>query len=85
MDTFAIDLQHLKEGTVSGCTISVILFMLVKEMHLRSTSCDSTLVKTPLREFMDDIAVLPKYESATEKASIVKSILQWKAADDKKY
>ena len=35
-------------------------------MLLRSTNCDSTLVRTPLRAFVDDIAILSKQTNGTK-------------------
>lgn len=55
---FTTEWQRLEVGVAAGCTISGILFVLVMEMMLRSTKCDSALVRTPLRAFMDDITVV---------------------------
>ena len=41
--------------------------VMVKEMLLRSINCDSTLVSTPMKAFMDDVAILSKQVSAAER------------------
>ena len=63
--TFTTEWQRLEVGIAAGCTISVILFVLVMEMLLRSTSCEGAVIRTPLRAFMDDIAVVSRRIAAT--------------------
>ena len=47
---YTTDWQSLEVGIAAGCTVSVILFVLVMEMMLRSTDCQNTLVRTLLYE-----------------------------------
>ena len=42
-DGFTTDLQRLEVGIAAGCTISVILFVLVMEIILRSTKAEIAL------------------------------------------
>ncbi|KAL9964680.1 hypothetical protein ACROYT_G028355 [Oculina patagonica] len=63
-DGFTTNWQRLEVGIAAGCTISVILFVLVMEMILKSTKADIALLRTPLRAFMDDITVLAKSTNA---------------------
>ena len=62
---FTTDWQRLEEGIAAGCNISVVLFILVMEMVLKSTDTKGAEVKTPLKAFIDDITILSKSESAT--------------------
>ena len=62
---FTIDCQRLEVGIPAGCTLSVVLFILVMEMVLKSTETKGAEVKTPLKAFMDDITILSKSEPAT--------------------
>ena len=55
---FTTEWQSLEVGVGAGCTISGILFVLVMEMLLRSTNCESALVRVPLRAFMDDVTII---------------------------
>ena len=55
---------EMEVGTAAGCTISVILFVLVMEIILKSTNADTAMLRTPLRAFMDDITVLAKSTNA---------------------
>ena len=52
---FTTNWQRLEVGIAGGCTISVILFVLVMEMLLKACECGGTKMLTPLRSFMDDI------------------------------
>ena len=49
-------------GIAAGCTISVIWFILVMEMLLRSVDCseENAKVKAPMKAFMDDITLLTR-------------------------
>lgn len=58
--SFTTDWQRLEIGIAAGCTISVILFVLVMEMLLKACECEGAEMLTPLRSFMDDITVLSK-------------------------
>ena len=64
---FTTGWQRLEVGIAAGCTISVVLFVLVMEMILKSTSTEDLVIKAPLKAFMDDITVLSKADSATRK------------------
>ena len=63
--SFTTDWQRLEVGIAAGCTISVILFVLVMEMLLKACKCDGAKTVTPLRSFMDDITTLMRGEKAT--------------------
>ena len=65
--TFTTEWQRLEVGIAAGCTISVILFVLVMEMILKSTDVEGLIVKAPLKAFMDDITVLSEVEAATRR------------------
>ena len=65
--SFTTEWQRLEVGIAAGCTISVILFVLVMEMILKACKCDGAEVTTPLRSFMDDITALVRGESVTRK------------------
>ena len=65
--TFTTEWQRLEVGIAAGCTISVILFVLVMEMILKSTDVEGLVVKAPLKAFMDDITVLSEVEAATRR------------------
>ena len=62
---FTTEWQRLEIGIAAGCPISVIWFILVMEMVIRSTETNGAEIKTPLKAFMDDIAVVSKSEVAT--------------------
>ena len=62
---FTTEWQRLEIGIAAGCTISVIWFILVMEMVIRSTETNGAEIKTPLKAFMDDITVVSKSEVAT--------------------
>ena len=64
---FTTEWQRLEIGIAAGCTISVIWFVLVMEMVIRSTETSGAEIQTPLKAFMDDIAVLSKSEEATRR------------------
>ena len=65
--SFTTDWQRLEVGIAAGCTISVILFVLVMEMLLKACECEGAKMLTPLRSFMDNITVLSKCEDATRR------------------
>ena len=65
--TFTTDWQRLEVGIAAGCTISVILFVLVMEMLLKACECEGGKMLTPLRSFMDNITVLAKCKDATRR------------------
>ena len=64
---FTTEWQRLEVGIAAGCTISVILFVLVMEMILKACKCEEAMTVTPLRSFMDDITTLMKGEKTTRK------------------
>ena len=57
--TFTTDWHRLEIGIAAGCTISVIWFILVMEMLLRSADCteEKAMVKAPKKAFMDDVTL----------------------------
>ena len=63
--TFTTEWQRLEVGIAAGCTISVILFVLVMEMLLKACKCDEAKTVVPLRSFMDDVTTLMRGEQAT--------------------
>ena len=58
-DNFTTEWHRLEVGLAAGCTISVIWFILVMEMLLRSADCTETeaKVKAPKKAFMDDMTL----------------------------
>ena len=64
---FTTEWQRLEIGIAAGCTISVTWFVLVMEMVIRSTETSGAEIQTPLKAFMDDIAVVSKAEKATHR------------------
>ena len=75
---FTTEWQSLEVGVAAGCTISGILFVLVMEMILRSTNCDSALVKVPLRAFMDDVTIVSlKVAGAKEILCRLDKLIEW--------
>ena len=59
-EDFTTDWHRLEVGIGAGCTISVIWFVLVMEMILRSADCTEEIAKirSPKKAFMDDITLL---------------------------
>ena len=55
---FTTDFQRLEVGIAAGCTISVVLFVLVMEMILKSTNVEVSVMNKKLKAFMDDITLL---------------------------
>ena len=75
---YTTDWQSLEVGIAAGCTVSVILFVLVMEMMLKSTDCQNTLVRTPLRAFMDDITVKSKDENGMKEVlKQLEKLVEW--------
>ena len=60
--TFTSEWHRLEVGIAAGCTISVIWFILVMEMLLRSADCsaEKAMVKSPKKAFMDDVTLLTR-------------------------
>ena len=71
-ENFTTDWHRLEVGIGAGCTISVIWFVLVMEMILRSAECSEELVKirSPKKAFMDDVTLL------TENQEMMKKVLK---------
>ena len=65
--SFTTDWQRLEVGIAAGCTISVILFVLVMEMLRKSCRCEGAEIATPLQSFMDDITLLVRGEGVTRR------------------
>ena len=68
-ENFTTDWHRLEVGIGAGCTISVIWFVLVMEMLLRSADCSEELVKvrSPKKAFMDDVTLLTQNQKMMEK------------------
>ena len=68
-EDFTTDWHRLEVGIGAGCTISVIWFVLVMEMLLRSADCSEELVKvrSPKKAFMDDVTLLTQDQKMMEK------------------
>ena len=60
--SFTTEWTRLEVGIAAGCSISVVLFILVMEMILKSTdtSEETTLIKNAKKAFMDDITVMSR-------------------------
>ena len=71
-ERFTTDWHKLEVGIAAGCTISVIWFIAVMEMILRSADFTEEIaeVKAPKKAFMDDITLL------TKKQEVMKSVLE---------
>ena len=63
---FTTEWQRLEVGVTAGCTISVILFVLVMEIIPRACKCEGAEMKPPLRSFVNDITALVRGEQATQ-------------------
>ena len=61
-ENFTSEWHRLEIGIAAGCTISVIWFILVMEMLLRSADCseEKAMVKAPKKAFMDDVTLLTR-------------------------
>ena len=76
--TFTTDWQRLEKGITAGCTISVVLFILVMEMMLKSADIEVVVMKPTLKAFMDDITVLAKCEEDTKRVlSRLDELITW--------
>ena len=64
-EDFTTEWHRLEIGIAAGCTISVIWFILVMEMRLRSTQFSD--VKAPKKAFMDDVTLITTEVNAMEK------------------
>ena len=67
--TFTTDWHRLEVGIAAGCTISVIWFIAVMEMILRSADCteDTAKVQAPKKAFMDDVTLLTREQNVMQK------------------
>ena len=75
---FTTEWQRLEVGIAAGCTISVILFVLVMEMILKACKTDGAEMSTPLRSFMDDITALVRGEGITrEMLGRLDELIKW--------
>ena len=61
-EDFANEWHRLEIGIAAGCSISVIWFILVMEMLLRSADCheEKAKVRSPKKAFMDDVTLLTR-------------------------
>ena len=68
-ENFTTDWHRLEVGIGAGCTISVIWFVLVMEMLLRSADCSEEMVKvrSPKKAFMGDVTLLTENQEMMEK------------------
>ena len=65
--TFTTDWQRLGKGIAAGCTISVVLFILVMGTMLKLADIEVVVMKPTLKAFMDDVRVLAKCEKDTNR------------------
>ena len=68
-EDFTTEWHRLEVGIAAGCTISVIWFILVMEMLLRSTDCseETAKVRAPKKAFMDDVTLLTRETETMQK------------------
>ena len=68
-EDFSTEWHRLEVGIAAGCTISVIWFILVMEMLLRSTDCseETAKVRAPKKAFMDDVTLLTRETETMQK------------------
>ena len=61
-EDFTTEWHRLEIGIAAGCSISVIWFILVMEMLLRSADCqeEKAKVRSPKKAFMDDVTLLTR-------------------------
>ena len=61
-EDFKTEWHRLEIGIAAGCSISVIWFILVMEMLLRSADCqeEKAQVRSPKKAFMDDVTLLTR-------------------------
>ena len=79
-EKFTTEWHRLEVGIAAGCTISVIWFILVMEMLLRSTNCteNEAKVKAPKKAFMDDVTLLIREEDEMNKVlSRLDELVTW--------
>ena len=59
---FTTEWHRLETEIAAGCSISVIWFILVMEMLLRSADCqeEKAKVRSPKKAFMDDVTLLTR-------------------------
>ena len=79
-ESFTSEWHRLEVGIAAGCTISVIWFILVMEMLLRSADCTETeaKVKAPKKAFMDDVTLLTRDATTMEKVlSRLDELVTW--------
>ncbi|XP_012941474.1 uncharacterized protein LOC106012602 [Aplysia californica] len=59
---FTTEWHRLEIGIAAGCSVSVIWFILVMEMLLRSAECweEEAKVRSPKKAFMDDVTLLTR-------------------------
>ena len=77
---FTTDWHRLEVGIGAGCTISVIWFVLVMEMILRSVDCSEKIakIKSPKKAFMDDITLLTKDQQVMQNVlSRLDQLITW--------
>ena len=77
---FTTDWHRLEVGIAAGCTISVIWFVLVMEMLLRSAdlSEDKAMVNSPKKAFMDDVTLLCRdQEQMRNVLSRLEELIRW--------
>ena len=62
IEDFSTKWHRLEIGIAAGCSISVIWFILVMEMLLRSADCheEKSKVRSPKKAFMDDVTLLTR-------------------------
>ena len=79
-ESFTTDWHQLEVGIGAGCTISVIWFVLVMEMILRSADCSEEIakVKSPKKAFMDDVTLLTQdQETMRNVLSRLDELITW--------
>ena len=79
-ENFTTDWHRLEVGIGAGCTISVIWFVLVMEMILRSAECSEEIakVRSPKKAFMDDVTLLTKDQKTMQKVlSRLDELISW--------
>ena len=61
-EDFTTEWHRLEIGIAAGCSISVIWFILVMEMLLRSADCQEEIakVRSPKKAFVDDVTLLTR-------------------------
>ena len=75
---FTTDWQRLEIGIAAGCTISVIWFVLVMEMFLKSTDTSDVVVNVPIRAFMDDLTVITlNYQAMRDVVKRLNQLILW--------